>query len=154
MKENNKVILKKENGVVTRVSSADEVRITDVPIRKVHLCWQCGCASPLGCEKVADIIKGSIDKYPFISNGYQVFDEDGRLDEMVVTGCDNFVPERSVYLSKFERAKIQQAKDNLSMLYFGVNSVEEARRLKKEKREIYDEEKRQENLAKRRTRRK
>lgn len=40
------------------------------------------------------------------------------------------------------------------MLYFGVNSVEEARRLKKEKRAVYDEEKRQENLAKRRVKKK
>ena len=67
---------------------------------------------------------------------------------------DNFVPERKVYLSKYDRKRIQEARDQLSMLYFGVNSVEEARRLKKEKRAVYDEEKRQENLAKRRVKKK
>ena len=154
MKEERKMIFKKENGEVTRPTNTEEVRVSNENVRKIHLCWKCDCASPLQCSKVEDIVKKEIEEYPFITDGYQIFTEDGKLDEMVVTGCNNFVPERKVYLSKFDRKRIQEARDQLSMFYFGVNSVEEARRLKKEKRAIYDEEKRQENLAKRRIKKK
>mgnify|MGYP000037577245 FL=1 len=154
MKEERKMIFKKENGEVTEIARAEEVRVPNDVARKIHLCWKCDCASPLQCSKVEDIVKKEIEEYPFITDGYQIFTKDGKLDEMVVTGCDNFVPERKVYLSKYDRKRIQEARDQLSMFYFGVNSVEEARRLKKEKRAVYDEERRQENLAKRRIKKK
>ena len=80
MKEERKMIFKKENGEVTEIARAEEVRMPNDVARKIHLCWKCDCASPLQCSKVEDIVKKEIEEYPFITDGYQIFTKDGKLD--------------------------------------------------------------------------
>lgn len=58
-----------------------------------HICWSpCVNAEPTNCEKVSDFWdqKKTIDKYPFITEGFQLF-KDGKLDKFYVISCKNHV---------------------------------------------------------------
>ena len=85
------LVLKKENSVVTEFNS-----IRDALIKSdYHLCADCKNLNPLICSKV-EIEKEEIGEYDYITDGYQVYLEDGYLETFVVTGCKNFVCERRV----------------------------------------------------------
>lgn len=72
-----------------------------------HLCAECALADIGKCKKmegvigelqIEDIDAGKISKkpimcYPFISQGFQIFDEDGSMTHFIVQECKNFIPE-------------------------------------------------------------
>ena len=58
-----------------------------------HMCWiPCINADPVGCQKVRDSWdhKKTIDQYPFITEGYQIY-KDGELDKFYVIDCKNHI---------------------------------------------------------------
>ena len=58
-----------------------------------HKCWTpCVKAEPTECQKVKDFWeeKKTIDQYPFVTEGFQLF-KDGKLDKFIVLDCKNHV---------------------------------------------------------------
>lgn len=58
---------------------------------ELHLCMSCDNARANRCLKVATRKKLEINKYDFITEGYQVYTPEGELDKFVVSKCDNYV---------------------------------------------------------------
>ena len=57
-----------------------------------HLCWEnCKNASPNQCPKIKDELKKRIDEYPFITDGYQKYNEHGELTDFCVLNCENYI---------------------------------------------------------------
>lgn len=91
---------------------------------QIHLCWEyCTNACITLCQKVNDLPKNNIGTYDFITDGYQTFDEKGNLDKFVVTGCTNYKKSQP---KKIPLEEIKRRKNNLIMMYFDAESVEEA----------------------------
>lgn len=101
----------------------------DIVFDKVqtHLCWEnCKNATASQCPKIADSVKQKIEDYQFITDGYQIFDENGAMDSFIVTGCKNYRKEVRKELTPKEKEKIRLAKEAIRMLYFDAGSIEEA----------------------------
>lgn len=95
--------------------------------KQTHLCWEyCKNSSPLTCPKIHDKIKKPIENYEFIKGGYQTFKSDGKLDSFTVTKCDLYEKKEPKIYSPNEMRAIRKKRENLRMLYFGTNTVEEA----------------------------
>ncbi len=88
------------------------------------LCWKCTNSYVTKCPKIADIEKQGIDKYTFITQGFQLI-KDKKIDKFIITKCDNYEEESSDHSCTF----IEDAK-NLVKAYYGVNTDEELRREK------------------------
>lgn len=66
-------------------------KIHDDFIGQYHLCWMnCKNATPNKCSKILDLPKLTIDKYDFITDGYQILDNNDIVDTFVVTKCKNY----------------------------------------------------------------
>lgn len=75
----------------------------DEMLKKTTLCNTCGNCYASKCEKVSHIFdtkeelentpyipKQQLDKYPFITDGYTLVDNNGDIEEMYVFGCNNY----------------------------------------------------------------
>lgn len=121
--------LKEEPAVsmeVTRFPKGEKQNVT-------HMCWGnrdgsgvCKHACALECQKVGDERKKSIDKYDFITDGYQTIKANGKLDKFIVTGCKNYEASPEKKLTAEDKARINAAKRAIRTLYFGTNSNDEA----------------------------
>ena len=110
--------------------------ITDVEKDSpIHLCWNCKNGYATKCPKITDLQKGTIDSYNFIKSGYQLV-EDGNIIKFIVSACDNFeVPEQKSQ-EELERAKIEakKAMNELIMDFYDVDTVEDALRIRENRR--------------------
>ena len=52
-------------------------------------CWECSNGYPSKCEKIRDLTKKPIDKYPFIEEGYQRLEEDA-IEDFIIISCQNY----------------------------------------------------------------
>ena len=60
-----------------------------------HLCWNdCANAFSTKCPKITDRYKKTIENYGFITDGYQIYNEEGELTCFCVTGCNNYKKEK------------------------------------------------------------
>ena len=79
---------------------------------------KCGkCANCLGsmCDKVHDEIKKRIDRYPFILDGYQIFDNEGKVDKFIVNECKNFEMDNAKKrMEEFEAIKKKRTLEELT----------------------------------------
>lgn len=125
-------MLKKENGVTTstQINNEEKEIIQNEDVE--HLCWQ-GCANGYAskCKKIEDKIKKEINEYDFITDGYQIINDEGQVETLVVTKCDNYVNEKEARkkTSIAEKIKLRNA---LMMAYFDETSIEEAISLQQE----------------------
>lgn len=82
---------KEKNSTIYEWSKVASTQLIDYIYNysQIHLCWEyCDKIIKLDCPKIGDIDKEEIDKYDFIKDGYQVYDEKGDLTQFVVTNCD------------------------------------------------------------------
>lgn len=120
----------KENGIIR------ERKKLPKEAHGVHLCWSCQNGCPNNCSKVRDIRKKSLEKYSFITSGYQIIEDDGKLRKMYVTACDNYVfQENREPDTREEIRRIKEAREKLHLLYYGVDTMEEVYRIERVKRE-------------------
>lgn len=78
-----------------------------------HLCWDsCQKAYPFKCDKVSDLPKKGIDKYPFIKEGYQIYDENGKLRKFIVKKCSNYEREKEQLLDKEKSKRLRKFLNN------------------------------------------
>lgn len=117
-------ILEKKDGIVTKKGYCKEKSSKDS--KEKHLCsMACKNAYANKCEKVFDIRKRKIGKYGFITDGYQVLNEDGDVEKFIVYSCDNYV--KLATKSKNSQAEINakiRKREELRMAYYGANSIE------------------------------
>ena len=124
-------VLKKIQGDCVLVRELVPIETAIVPDEVRHLCNSCNNACPNNCDKVLDLPKQTIDNYSFISEGYQILNDDGSVDRFIVIGCKNYElnPVREINDSQ------RKARNNVKMIYFGANSIEEANLIQ---RELFD----------------
>ena len=125
----NKVVLLKENGKVTETEYTQDLK-KNILDNNSHLCgYHCANANPNLCPKVCDRYKKNIDsdRYDFITDGYQIFDENGKLKSFIVSGCKLYKREVSKKKETVKDAKAaRELREGLWKLYFGTDNIEEA----------------------------
>lgn len=125
------IVLKKKDGKVEVMNLTPSIS-KKLNNGEVHLCWGschetfCKHACSSECSKVADKRKRTLEQYPFITDGFQIMDEDGRVEQFVVTGCSKYEPAGEKELTREEKQRINSAKRGLKTLYFEAADVDEA----------------------------
>ena len=107
-----------------------------------HLCGDCANCNPALCQKVEDIEKDSIDKYDFISEGIQAYDNDGVMQHFFVSKCKKKKKdkERVRPKTKEELQRLRMLKESIKINYFGAENIEEADRIQSDlvkRKQIY-----------------
>ena len=137
---NNKLILKKENGETTILEYTEELEnklneeFSELSENKGgnagHLCYDCTKGYAGECPKITDRRKKSISKYDYVTDGYQIINENNEVEKFVVAKCKEYVyAGKTPPKSSAERKRLM---DSLSMHYFNASSPEEARRIQRE----------------------
>lgn len=122
-----KTVYMKNNGEV------NEVNVTEQELKEMKF----GCFSPCStcdngyaskCPKMADRQFKPIEMYDFISDGFEVLDDDGLIDELYITKCNNYVKDRprKVARTKEEIDELRRLKESIKMLYFDAMDIDEA----------------------------
>lgn len=86
MKDNEKVILKKENGIVIQVEELPKF-VDENGKELPHLCIECSNAS--NCRKYLDVNLKEISEYPDIETGFSVT-ENGEVGRVKVIDCGGY----------------------------------------------------------------
>ena len=119
----NKVV-KKENGQVIAMESSREL---ERAIKGTHqMCWNCANARPDKCSKVGDLEKKGLDSYDYISDGYQIINNNNEIDTFIVTNCNNYVKDEARMYNTATKEKLKQLKEDIMTNYFDAGSVDEA----------------------------
>ena len=126
------IVIKKENGIVT-VINANEQLIKNIKVGYTNTCVECKKGNSKDCPKVAAINDKHIEKYDFITDGYQINDGEGNLENLVVYKCSNY--EKQVIKkpqTKEELQKLKRLKESIKILYFDASDIEEADRIQED----------------------
>lgn len=124
-----RVIIKKENGEV-RIIDANINLIHSIKVDYTNPCIECKKGNTIDCPKVADGDNKSIEKYAFITDGYQINSSDGKLENLVVHKCSNYEKQETKPKAKTkeEIQKLKALKESLKMMYFDAYDIDEANR--------------------------
>lgn len=121
------VILEKRDGVVEVLDRTPEVEkemFDKHENNKAHLCWEfCENACANKCKKVADWDMKEIDAYDFVDDGYQIIDDEGKVDKFVVNKCKNYVYSKKV-LTEQDKKEAKRARESLRLAYFDTDSLD------------------------------
>ncbi len=145
----NNVVLTKVDGVVSvELADKENTQIFHDDTVK-HLCWEnCEFAYADKCPKVANKNKKTIDKYPFVTDGMQLLDDENKVDRFIVTGCNKYKKTVPIERTREELAYLKKVKEGLKMAYFDAGSIEEANVIQYEIVRHNMDRKRKENIAK------
>ena len=120
------VILVKENGKVKIIKNTKGA-VASLKLPNRHMCWEyCENASANKCEKIKDLPKKYINEYPFISDGYQVIDNNGNVASFTVSSCNNYQKVKEREKTAEEKARIRKIKEGLRIAYFETLTLDEA----------------------------
>ena len=123
------VMLEKKSGIVKELKVNKEVldKFENTRgVEKTHLCVDCQNCIPSKCVKVNNRIKKTIDKYDFITDGLQNFEDDGKVGGFLVTGCSDFTRDEKNELTKEAKKRAKKIRRSLRMDYFESSSLNEA----------------------------
>ena len=82
---------KKEDGTVEKYMVPTDFVETTL-FDAYHLCaFDCINSCENGCSKMMNMQNEMIDSYEFITNGFQIFDEEGNLEKICVFECNDYV---------------------------------------------------------------
>ena len=128
----NKFIVKIDENVWIRDVDTEEV-LKDENFKNFfpyqsHLCSNCDNCYADKCTKVMDITKKPINKYDYISNGAQIFDDNGESAFFYVRECNNYKAdkERHKPSTKEELDNLKRMKESIKIAYFDAENIEEA----------------------------
>lgn len=88
-----------------------------------HLCMSCENATVSKCKKIADQYKLHINDYDFVTKGYQVLDEHGRVDKFVVNKCENYSKDKPRSYTKEQLLLFEQYKETLLLRYYEADDI-------------------------------
>ncbi len=120
------IVLKKENGNV-EVVSIDKVTLHDLIKKHKNPCISCDNAYTSKCKKVEDENK-NINNYDFVISGYQINNELGETQKLMVCECSNYVVDRPRVKAKTreEIEKLNKLKESIKINYFNAIDIDEA----------------------------
>ncbi len=128
-----RTILKKENGIVrivdTNVEAVEQfIKETSNP------CFECKYGYANKCPKISDEFKKNILEYDYITDGYQVYNENCDVESLVITNCTKFEkePVRIKAKTKQEITELKALKESLKILYFGGIDIHEANTIQRD----------------------
>ncbi len=111
------MILKKENGQVTIINPTNE------ELKKIkescHMCSECTNARANRCSKIADIYKKCISAYDYISDGYQIYDENDDTAALIVSKCNNFEKEKETSRTPEQLKRFCELTKGLYAYFYG-----------------------------------
>lgn len=116
------IMLKKRAGYDLEETEITDDNIPGTELGK-HLCWSCSNGYPSKCEKIANIVKGTIDTYDFIKSGYQII-RDNDIERFIVTSCLNY--EKAIDQPNCSGQEFREEVGKLFTNYYGTNTVDEA----------------------------
>ncbi len=121
-----RVMINKENGEIRKIYDKELINI--LRMNTANPCNYCDCAYADKCQKIADYKEKDIQKYDFITDGYQINDEDGLLEEFTIINCQNFEKDhlRRKVKTKEELKALRELKNNLKIIYFDACDIKEA----------------------------
>ena len=124
-------IIKKENGEVEILRGAE--LINSLKKEPTNPCSNCRNCYASMCPKVEDVRNKDIRKYDFITDGYQVYDENGVMDRFIVSKCNNYEKDlpRKKTRTKEEYLAYRRLFDSLKILAFDGVDVREADRIQR-----------------------
>lgn len=94
-----------------------------------HLCWEnCVNASVKKCERMRDGMLGNLCNYEFITDGYQVINDSGLCEKMIVTGCQRYEQSKPREVTSIAARK--KGIDAMYIHFFDTETVQEAQELK------------------------
>lgn len=125
-----RIIIKKENGEV-RLVNANEELLHSIKVGYTNPCIECKKGNVIDCKKVADGEKKHIEKYDFITDGYQINDSNGQLENLVVYKCSNYEKQEAKPkpTTKEELQELKRLKESIKILYFNAEDIDEANRI-------------------------
>ena len=92
-------------------------------MKQIHLCWEnCQNARADLCPKIKDKIKKRIEDYKFITDGYQLYDERGNLDQFIVNVCKKYIKEQP---KKLDYCETLQLKKDFITSYYNAENFQE-----------------------------
>ena len=111
------MILKKENGQTTIINPTKE------ELKKIkgscHMCSQsCINACANKCSKIADIKKKSINDYDYITDGYQIYDENDDTEALIVSKCSNYEKEIRSKKTAEQIKRLKELKESLYIYFY------------------------------------
>lgn len=117
----------KENGVyeLCKKYAHDVISVAFDETQK-HLCFDCQNAHPYQCEKITQRFYDTINRYDYITDGYQIIDNKDRIQIFVVTKCKNFKMDEPKKLTSSDLARIRKLKDSMFLSYYDAETVKEA----------------------------
>lgn len=123
------IVIKKENGE-SMIINANEEMIHSIKVGYTNPCIECKKGNPIDCPKIAARANKHIENYDFITDGYQINNSDGELENLVVYKCSNFEKQEAKPRpqTKEELQRLKQLKESLKILYFSAYDIEEADR--------------------------
>ena len=122
MKDNKKVILKKENGIVSQVEERPKF-VDEEGALLPHLCGEdCKNASPLTCSKFAHRVMREIGEYDQVVDGYQII-KNGEVVKFRVTSCKDYV---EAVPTDHSYSKRRELMNSIYTNYYDAETVEEA----------------------------
>ncbi|MBQ6497629.1 MAG: hypothetical protein IJI58_02815 [Bacilli bacterium] len=120
------ILIKKEGRVVLKHIEPSIIKASED--EKLHLCAKnCEKFGVFTCPKIGDRHKKTIDKYDFITDGYQIYDDKKQLEEFKITGCTSYKKSKPTELTPEEKDRIKATRKIIMSTYFGTGTVEEAR---------------------------
>ena len=128
-----KTILVKVNGEVEKTTVDNEV-IRELKKQYSNPCFNCEKGYASKCPKIASDETKSIMDFDFITDGYQIVNKQGELDELIICQCNNYeLDHERVKLNTLEAMRrIQRLKESIKILYFDAIDPEEADRVQED----------------------
>ena len=127
------VVFKKENGEV-RIINADEESVRKISSDYTNPCSECIKGYANKCPKMTYGHKKNIANYDFITDGYQVNNENGEFENLVVCKCENFEKDKPRNKSLEELKKMKKLAESIKIFYFSAVDVEEANKIQNDLR--------------------
>jgi hypothetical protein len=118
------IIIKKKDGLII-IDEATKENICSLG-NCSHLCVDCANGCPNKCVKVEDYEKKTIDKYDFVTDGYQIVDDDGQVEKFIITRCENFIKDIQYKPTKEQLDNYRKLRDKMKTAYFEADSIDEA----------------------------
>jgi len=125
-----KTVYIKENGKIA-IKMVSEEEIKEMSKECPSPCFVCDNGYCSKCGKIADEQFKTIDKYDYITDGFQVCSSNGEVEDLFIKKCNNYVKDhpRPKAKTREELENLKRLKESIRILYFNASDIDEAKRI-------------------------